>query len=80
MRYQSIIVVLRYLTQRETSCDFDTDNLLARELAPYPTSMFGVDGHYEVKTKSTALKLIYRTALLRGTLMQHILMVMLFGR
>ena len=38
-------IYARAVTLQNTSCDFDKENLLAHELAPYPMSMFDVDGH-----------------------------------
>ena len=46
-------IYARAMTLQATSRGTDTENLLAHELAPYPTSMFDVDGHMrEAKTKS----------------------------
>ena len=47
-------IYARAMTLQATSRGIDPENLLAHELAPYPTSMFDVDGHMrEAKTKST---------------------------
>ena len=46
-------IYARAMTLQATSRGIDPENLLAHELAPYPTSMFDVDGHMrEAKTKS----------------------------
>ena len=43
--FDTEIIYARAMTLQATSRGIDTENLLAHELAPFPTSMFDADGH-----------------------------------
>ena len=64
--YDTEIIYARAMTLQQ-SREFDTANLMAHELSPYPPSMFDEDGHMkEAKTKSALKNALQVTKSIRG--------------
>ena len=53
--FETEIIYARAMTLQATSCGIDTENLLAHELTPFPTSMFDADGHIMPESKHARL-------------------------
>ena len=58
--FDTEVIYARAMGLQASSGDIDTNNLLAHELSPYPTSMFNEKGHMrEAKTKSRLKKSLH---------------------